>query len=117
MVAVLVVYGINAGYKSTTRQGLIFILFSLFMALGAICSWAYLPDVQRRVLGRETGKPLGLVNKNLEELGEGRERAKRNGEVVTIREKLHELKRRRLRLPLGPSSGEQEAQRQDIGMR
>lgn len=119
MVAVLVVYGINAGYNSSTRQGLIFLLFSLFMAMGAVCSWAYLPDIQRRALNRETGKPLGLVNKNLEELGEGRERARRNGEVVTIREKLHELKRRRrgVGFSLGSGSGEQEARGQDIGMR
>lgn len=119
MVAVLVVYGINAGYRSNTRQGLIFLLFSLFMALGAVCSWAYLPDIQRRVLDSETGKPLGLANKNLEVLGEGRERARRDGEVVTIREKLRELKRRKkgVGFSLGSTPGEQEARGQDIGMR
>ncbi|KAK7739540.1 hypothetical protein SLS63_001886 [Diaporthe eres] len=119
MVAVLVVYGINAGYKSSTRQGLIFLLFSLFMAMGAVCSWAYLPDIQRRVLDRETGKPLRLENKNLEDLGEGRERARRDGEVVTVGEKLRELRRRRrgAGFSLGSGSGGQEVRGQDIGMR
>lgn len=119
MVAVLVVYGINAGYRSTTRQGLIFLLFSLFMAMGAVCSWAYLPDIQRRVLDPETGKPLRLENKNLEDLGEGRERARRDGEVVTVGEKLRELRRRRrgAGFSLGSGPGSQEARGQDIGMR
>ena len=57
--AVLIVYGINAGYDSRTRQGLIFILFATFMALGALYSWAYLPDVQRRrppAVGEEEGE-------------------------------------------------------------
>ncbi|KKY32317.1 putative phosphate transporter [Diaporthe ampelina] len=119
MVAVLVVYGINAGYKSPKRQGLIFLLFSLFMAMGAVCSWAYLPDIQRRVLDRETGKPLGLENKNLEDLGEGRERARRDGEVVTVGEKLRELRRRRggAGFSLGSGSGSHEVRGQDIGMR
>lgn len=135
MVAVVVVYGINAGDHSPTRQGLIFLLFSIFMALGAVYAWAYLPNLQRRkpdflaaaassfspsplgpagAIGaagagaamssislsfsppveEEMGK-LKLETKNLEDLGEGRERARLNGEVVTIKEKIHVLRRRR----------------------
>lgn len=117
MVAVLVVYGINSGYNSPTRQGLIFLLFSVFMAMGAVYSWAYLPDIQRRVVDRETGKALGLENKNLEDLGEGRERARRDGEVVTIREKLSALKRRRHGANFSLESNGLEIRGQDIGMR
>lgn len=117
MVAVLVVYGINSGYKSPTRQGLIFLLFSVFMAAGAVYSWAYLPDIQRRVVDRESGKTLRLENKNLEDLGEGRERARRDGEVVTVSEKLKELRRRRHGANDSPESGGQEVRGQDIGMR
>ena len=68
--AVLVVYGINAGYASRTRQGLIFLLFSAFMALGAIYSWGYLPDVQRVVYDGPDGKRR-LETRSLEELGGG----------------------------------------------
>ncbi|KAB5536595.1 major facilitator superfamily domain-containing protein [Coniochaeta sp. 2T2.1] len=91
MLAVLVVYGINAGYGSRTRQGLIFLLFATFMLLGALFSWAYLPDVQRKVGG---GK---LETRNLEELGEGREKARLEGQVVGFGEKWMELKGRRTR--------------------
>ncbi|PSR90435.1 major facilitator superfamily domain-containing protein [Coniella lustricola] len=102
MVAVVVVYGINAGYKSSTRQGLVFLLFSLFMALGAVYSWAYLPNVQRRkyeylassASAAGTGK-FKLVTKNLEDLGEGRERARQDGEIVAIKQRVHDLRRRR----------------------
>jgi len=94
IIAVLVVYGVQVGYNSPTRQGLLFILFAAFMAGGAIYSWAYLPDVHRVVMGkRET--------RNLEDLGEGRAKARREGEVITIREKWSELKRRRDRRSLG----------------
>jgi len=91
-VAVLIVYGINTGYKSSTRQGLIFLLFATFMALGAVYSWAYLPDVQRSVVVDEDGADSSspsrrLETKNLEELGEGYERARLEGQLITIREK------------------------------
>lgn len=97
MIAVLVVFGINEAYQSETRQGLIFLIFSIFMAFGAVYSWAYLPNIQRRVAnpyeaGRGTAK---LEAKNLEDLGEGRERAKMDGEVVTIQEKVEMVRRRR----------------------
>lgn len=98
MIAVLVVYGINEAYMSETRQGLIFLIFSIFMAFGAFYSWAYLPNVQRRVIdpydvgGRGKAK---LETKNLEDLGEGRERAKTDGEVITLQEKVGKMKRRR----------------------
>ena len=92
IVAVLVVYGINSGYKSHTRQGLIFLLFGSVAAVGAIFSWAYLPDVQRRV---EYDGQNYLEAKTLEELGEGREKARLGGEVITVKEKLADLRRRK----------------------
>jgi PHS family inorganic phosphate transporter-like MFS transporter len=93
-VAVLVVYGINSAWDNDTKQGLIFLLFGSGVAIGAIFSWAYLPDVQRRVIDDETGKTR-LENKTLEDLGEGRQKARQGGEVVTVKEKWDELRRRR----------------------
>jgi PHS family inorganic phosphate transporter-like MFS transporter len=92
MVAVGTVYGINRAYDNAKRQGLIFILFGSVAAFGAIFSWAYLPDPQRWV--RE-GDKWYLETKNLEELGEGRERARQGGEVITLKEKLADIKRKR----------------------
>ena len=98
MVAVLVVYGINAGYSSSTRQGLIFLLFATFMALGAIYAWAYLPDVQRAVYdgpdggGGGRGRGRRLETRNLEELGEGYMRAKQEGQVIGFLEKWRDLR-------------------------
>lgn len=136
MVAIVVVYGINSGYKSTSRQGLSFLLFSVFMLLGAVYSWAYLPNLQRWTVvaptatedgGRGSGSGSGsskprLETKNLEDLGEGRERARRDGEVITVREKVAQLRRRRRRrseMPVyvaeGP--GVYAIQGQHIGMR
>jgi len=82
------------GYSSTTRQGLIFLLFATFMALGAVYSWAYIPDIQRVVVDEGTGS-RHLETRNLEELGEGRERARQEGQVVTVRDKWGEMKQRR----------------------
>lgn len=93
VLALLAVYGINAGYMSRTRQGLIFILFGSVLALGAVYAWAYLPDVQRLVHDQDGAKVL--ETKTLEELGGGRESARLEGDVVTLREKLRELRRRR----------------------
>ncbi|KAK4128338.1 MFS general substrate transporter [Parathielavia appendiculata] len=92
IVAVLVVYGINSGYASTMRQGLIFLLFATFMALGAVYSWAYLPDVQRTVYDDDGKKRL--ENRNLEELGEGYMRAQQEGQVIGAREKWRDMKGR-----------------------
>ncbi|AEO65748.1 uncharacterized protein THITE_161754 [Thermothielavioides terrestris NRRL 8126] len=103
IVAVLVVYGINSGYKSSTSQGLVFLLFATFMALGALYSWAYLPDVQRVVYDGPGGRRR-LETKNLEELGEGHMRARLEGQVITMRDKWDDLKeriRRRRRLTGG----------------
>lgn len=95
IVAVVVVYGINSAYDSDTRQGLIFLLFGSVAAFGAIFSWAYLPDPQRWVdSGDSDGKGF-LETKDLEELGEGRVRARQGGEVVTFHEKWADIRRRR----------------------
>ncbi|CCF38408.1 phosphate transporter [Colletotrichum higginsianum] len=93
IVALLVVYGINSSYTAANRQGLIFLLFGSFVAVGAVFSWAYLPDSQRWTVD-EDGRRV-LEQKTLEELGEGRERARQLGEVITVKEKWHDLKRRR----------------------
>ncbi|KAK4648786.1 uncharacterized protein QC761_113820 [Podospora bellae-mahoneyi] len=89
IVAVLIVYGINAGYKSTTRQGLVFLLFATFMALGAFYSWAYLPDVQRVVHDSTPDGELKrrLETKSLEELGGGYSGAVAEGQVFGVRNK------------------------------
>ncbi|TQV95934.1 phosphate transporter [Cordyceps javanica] len=97
IVAVLVVFGINKAYKSHTRQGLIFLLFGSVAVVGAFFSWAYLPDSQRWVVeptgdGREK---RFLETKDLEELGEGRERARQSGELVSFKERWGELRSRR----------------------
>ncbi|KAF5517525.1 Repressible high-affinity phosphate permease [Colletotrichum aenigma] len=93
IVALLVVYGINSSYTAANRQGLIFLLFGSFVAIGAVFSWAYLPDSQRWTID-EDGRRV-LEQKTLEELGEGRERARQLGEVITVKDKWHDLKRRR----------------------
>jgi len=96
------VYGINTGYHSATKQGLVFLLFAFVGAVGAIFSWAYLPDIQIRVDGV-------LVNRDLEELGEGMMKARMQGQVFTIREKWGvmkwELKRRRKQRPESGAAG------------
>ncbi|KAK3336529.1 phosphate transporter [Cercophora scortea] len=106
IVAVLVVYGINSGYHSSKKQGLVFLLFASFMAFGAIFSWAYLPDVQRSV-DDGPGRRRRLETKNLEELGEGREKARQEGELITIRDKWAEMRRKgwRGRTRLGSNAG------------
>lgn len=106
MLAVVVVYGIqSSGYDPDTRQGLIFLLFAGFMAAGAVVSWGYLPDVQRRTAdGR-------LEARTLEELAEGRERARMEGKVVGVGARLGEVKmgvkrRRRRGEEIVPGSAE-----------
>lgn len=116
MIAVLVVYGINETWQSEMRQGLIFIIFSIFMAFGSFCSWAYLPDIQRRVVDPyEIGKrTTRLETKNLEDLGEGRERARRDGEAITIHEKVEMIKRRKRGILR--SGGGYDMRQQEFGM-
>jgi PHS family inorganic phosphate transporter-like MFS transporter len=97
MLALAVVYGINSGYTSSTRQGLIFILFGSVLAFGAVYSWAYLPNVQRFV-HLDDGKRL-LETKNLEELGEGRGKARAEGEIITVKDKVLEIRRRHREKP------------------
>ncbi|KAK9770713.1 putative Phosphate transporter [Seiridium cardinale] len=84
MLALAVVYGINSGYTSANRQGLIFILFGSILAFGAVYSWAYLPNVQR-VVHIEDEKKV-LVTKDLEDLGGGRGKARAEGEIITCRD-------------------------------
>ncbi|KAJ9429228.1 major facilitator superfamily domain-containing protein [Fusarium oxysporum] len=74
LVAVLVVYGINQSYQAENRQGLIFLLF------GSVAAY--------------DGKSY-LESKTLEELGEGRVKARLGGELVTIEEKWDAIKRRK----------------------
>lgn len=93
MVAVLVVYGIKASYSSEKRQGVIFLIFGSFAVFGAIFSWAYLPDSQRWVED-DIGKSF-LETKDLEELGEGRVRARQGGEAITLGEKWAGIRERR----------------------
>lgn len=88
IVAIFMVYGINAGYASATKQGLIFLLFACIGTIGAVYSWAYLPDVQRR---NEDGK---LVNRTLEELGGGLRSAEIEGQTFTVRESWGQLRQR-----------------------
>lgn len=64
------------------------------MFLGAVFSWAYIPDVQRwRILPR-SGKRI-LENRTLEDLGEGRAKAAIEGEAITITEKIQNIKQKR----------------------
>lgn len=93
ILAVLIVYGINESYQSDTKQGLIFLLFGSFVLIGAVFSWAYLPDPQRWVV--EDDGTRYLESKTLEDLGEGREKARLLGEPITVREKWGEFVRKR----------------------
>ena len=100
IVAVLIVYGVQTGYANPNRQGMLFVLFGAFMLFGAVYSWAYLPDVQRVGVIGGGEPPQGArkrSTKNLEDLGEGRAKARREGEVITIKDKWAEMRRRRAR--------------------
>lgn len=90
------------------RQGLVFVIFGCVLLFGAVCSWAYLPDPQRfrprpgggggggGSSGGSSGGGGRWESKTLEELGGGRERARLlEGEVLTVREKVREVRRRR----------------------
>lgn len=114
IVAVLVVFGINKTYKSPNRQGLIFLLFGSVAVIGAFFSWAYLPDPQRTIMEEDidhTGRKRRtyLETKNLEELGQGRVRARLSGEGVTPKERWAELKQRRRHRSPGQDLGNDNA--------
>ncbi|KAK4226943.1 repressible high-affinity phosphate permease [Podospora fimiseda] len=99
ILAILIVYGINSGYHyNSERQGLVFLLFASFMALGALFSWTYLPDVQRKKKTKSPDTKKKVLaeyeTKNLEELGEGYIKAVAEGQVFGIRGKWPDLKRR-----------------------
>ena len=106
LVAVLVVYGINSAYDDIYRQGLIFILFGSAVALGAIYSWAYLPDPQRWYFD-EDGKRR-LEQKTLEDLGGGREKARQQGEIIGLRNKWRDFRERRRATTASPDTGRPE---------
>lgn len=90
----VIVHVVKENFDGPNRQGALFMLFATFMFFGALCSWAYLPDVQRKIVD---GGKVRWANMTLEELGEGREKARREGQVITIKEKMGEIKAKRLR--------------------
>ncbi|PHH59760.1 hypothetical protein CDD81_2598 [Ophiocordyceps australis] len=90
IVALLVVYAINQAYDSSTRQGLIFLLFGFVAVFGALFAWAYLPDLERR----SPGPPRSLETKTLEEMGEGWQKAQQMGEAFTFRDKCESVRLR-----------------------
>ncbi|ELQ37879.1 hypothetical protein OOU_Y34scaffold00567g26 [Pyricularia oryzae Y34] len=94
ILAVVIVHVVKENFDGPNRQGALFMLFATFMFFGALCSWAYLPDVQRKIVD---GGKVRWANMTLEELGEGREKARREGQVITIKEKMGEIKAKRLR--------------------
>jgi PHS family inorganic phosphate transporter-like MFS transporter len=102
VIAIFMVYGINTGYHSVSKQGLVFLLFAFVGSIGAIFSWAYLPDIQIKVDGV-------LINRDLEELSEGMMKARMQGQVFGIKEKWQGLRwriRRKMnRGQTGPVSG------------
>lgn len=107
ILAVLIVYAINKGYDSPSRQGLIFLLFGSVAVLGAFFSWAYLPNSQRRVVepgGNRDVDRIFLETKTLEELGEGRVRARQSGELTTFTDKWTELRNRKKTRAFGQDS-------------
>jgi hypothetical protein len=87
--AILLIYVINDTYKSTSRQGLILLLFCAVAALGSVCAWAYLPEVQRHV---RVGPQGELVREGGIEAAGGRSRRgkksarARRGEPIALRE-------------------------------
>ncbi|KAK0622653.1 major facilitator superfamily domain-containing protein [Immersiella caudata] len=99
VIAIFMVYGINTGYHSATKQGLVFLLFAFVGAIGAIFSWAYLPDIQIKVDGV-------LMNRDLEELSEGMLKARMQGQVFGIKEKWQGLRWRiRTKMNRGQTGG------------
>jgi PHS family inorganic phosphate transporter-like MFS transporter len=82
IMAILLIYVINDSYKSTSRQGLILLLFCAVAALGSICAWAYLPEVQRHIRVGPKGEILSDGSIESPEAGGGSKRRnqRRNGD-------------------------------------
>jgi hypothetical protein len=79
--------GLTVADPKSDKLGWVFIVFGFVMALGGFYSWAWIPSVQ--YAGRESD--LKIVNRNLEELGEGlnMERGPRpQDEVIGVRAKV-----------------------------
>ena len=94
IVILFILYFTHAGDPGTKVQGYIFIIFGVVMAIGAVFSWAWVPDIQN---GRADARSLVLRNKRLEELGGGYQRAVANGnQTLGFRRKLQALFRRLL---------------------
>ncbi|KAF2259816.1 MFS general substrate transporter [Lojkania enalia] len=85
VVVILILHFIRASDSSTTTPGYTFIIFGIIMALGAVFSWAWIPDIQER---HEDVRLLALRNKTLEVLGGGYARAvDQEGEYIGFRRK------------------------------
>lgn len=104
IVAQLIVFVINEFYPAVNKQGLAFIIFGFVMVAGAVFSWGYIPDVQRWMTDEDDARRKVLETKTLEDLGGGREKARLEGEVITVKEKWAALvARRRMRTDRLPS--------------
>jgi PHS family inorganic phosphate transporter-like MFS transporter len=89
----------------STSLGYVFLVFGGVMALGALFAWVWIPSMQNP---RAEGGSLVLQNKTLEELAEGVERYRSDGQVIGIRDNLksvykglHRRLPQRQREPLG----------------
>ncbi|CAI6088409.1 unnamed protein product [Clonostachys chloroleuca] len=89
----------------STSLGYVFLVFGGVMALGALFAWVWIPSMQNP---RAEGESLVLQNKTLEELAEGVERYRSDGQVIGMRDNfkavykaLHQRLPHRQREPLG----------------
>jgi hypothetical protein len=66
-------------------MGYILIIFSSAMFLGAVVAWVWLPEVQeaKRLPGSRV-----LPSKSLEDLAEGRVKARAEGQIAGLRKRL-----------------------------
>ncbi|CAG9988246.1 unnamed protein product, partial [Clonostachys byssicola] len=67
----------------STSLGYVFLVFGGVMALGALFAWVWIPSMQNP---RAEGESLVLQNKTLEELAEGVERYRSDGQVIGMRD-------------------------------